>query len=139
MPTGAEAGALQVLDASVVVAFLLDDGPDGRWADERIREAGLVAPHLLPYEAANVVRRTAARGAIDDTHGAQALDALFKLDVDLVALASVANRVWELRQNLTVYDASYVAVAERLGARLVTLDGRLAAAPGLRCEVVVAP
>ena len=141
MPTGAEpeTGTFQVLDASAVVALLLDDGPDGRWVDDRVAEADLVAPHLMPFESANIIRRTAARGAIDDTQGFQALSVLFRLDIDLVPLASVGGRVWELRQNLTVYDASYVAVAERLGARLVTLDARLAAAPGIGCEVVAAP
>jgi predicted nucleic acid-binding protein len=141
MPTGAEpaTGALQVLDASAVVALLLDDGPDGRWVDECAAEGGLVAPHLMPFEAANIIRRTTARGAIDDTQGFQALGALFRLDVELVPLDSVGGRVWDLRRNLTVYDASYVAVAERLGARLVTLDARLAVAPGIDCDVIVAP
>jgi predicted nucleic acid-binding protein len=85
------------------------------------------------------VRRTAARGAIDATAGAQAVRGLADLAVDLVAFDRVADRVWELRRDLTAYDASYVATAERLGTRLVTLDARLASASGLGCEVLVAP
>jgi predicted nucleic acid-binding protein len=139
MPTGAEPGELQVLDASAIVSLLLDDGPDGRWLEHRLVEADLVAPHLMPFEVANIVRRTAARGAIDATEGGQALGALRALDVHLVGFAGLADRVWELRENLTAYDAAYAAVAEKLGARLVTLDERLARAPGLDCEVLVPP
>lgn len=130
---------VQVVDASAIVAALLDDGPDGRWVEGRLVEADLVAPHLMPFEVADIVRRTAARGAIDATAGAQAVRDLADLAVDLVAFDRVADRVWELRRNLTAYDASYVATAERLGTRLVTLDARLASASGIGCEVLVAP
>jgi predicted nucleic acid-binding protein len=130
---------VQVVDASAIVAALLDDGPDGRWVEDRLVEADLVAPHLMPFEVADIVRRTAARGAIDATAGAQAVRDLADLAVDLVAFDRVADRVWELRRNLTAYDASYVATAERLGTRLVTLDARLASASGIGCEVLVAP
>lgn len=130
---------VQVVDASAIVAALLDDGPDGRWVEDRLVEADPVAPHLMPFEVANIVRRTAARGAIDATAGAQAVRDLADLAVDLVAFDRVADRVWELRRDLTAYDASYVATAERLGTRLVTLDARLASASGIGCEVLVAP
>lgn len=139
MPTGAERAAVQVVDASAVVAALLDDGPDGRWVEHRLREADLVAPHLMPVEVANIIRRTEARGAIDHTAADHAVRDLRRLDVDLVAFEHVAERAWELRSNLTAYDAGYVALAELVGARLVTLDARLGRAVGVRCEVVVAP
>jgi len=90
-------------------------------------------------EVANIVRRTAARGAIDATAEAQAVRDLADLAVDLVAFDRLAERVWELRRDLTAYDASYVATAERLGTRLITLDARLASASGIGCEVLVAP
>jgi predicted nucleic acid-binding protein len=130
----------QVFDASAVVAALIDDGPGGRWCEGQLLEGGdLVAPHLLPIEAANVIRRTEAHRAIDPSEAAAAVHDLRRLDVELVPFDALADRAWQLRANLTMYDASYVAAAELCRCRLVTLDRRLARAPGLRCDVVVAP
>lgn len=129
----------QIVDASVVVAALVDDGPDGRWCEDRLVEDDLAAPHLLPFEVANVLRRSETRGAIDRSTALHALADLQRLAVHLVAFEPLAERVWELRGHLTAYDAGYVATAERLGGRLVTLDRRLAHAPGLRCPVLTAP
>ena len=130
---------IQVFDASAVVAFLLEDGADGRWCEDRLLEAELAGPHLLPIEAANIIRRTEAHGAIDASQAAEALHDLRRLTVELVAFDHLADRAWELRRNLTVYDACYVATAELFAGRLVTLDRKLAAAPGPRCPVEVAP
>jgi predicted nucleic acid-binding protein len=129
----------QVIDASAVVAALIDDGPDGRWCEDRLAEDDLVAPHLMLFEAANILRRTEARKAIDSSTASQAFADLRRLDVHLVIFEPVAERAWELRPNLTVYDASYVATAELVGGRLVTLDRKLAGAPGIRCPIAVAP
>jgi len=128
-----------VVDASAVVAALLDDGAEGRWCEGRLGEGGLVAPHLLPLEVANIIRRTEARQRIEASEAAAAFDDLRRLDVDLVPFEPIADRAWDLRSNLTVYDACYVATAELVGGRLVTLDQKLAGAPGLRCAVEVAP
>ncbi len=128
-----------VVDASAVVAALLDDGVEGRWCEDQLEEGGLVAPHLLPVEVANIIRRTEARRLIDASEAAAALDELRRLDVDWVPFEPIADRAWELRANLTVYDACYVATAELVGSRLVTLDQKLAGAPGLRCVVDLAP
>jgi predicted nucleic acid-binding protein len=129
----------QVLDASAVVAALVDDGPDGRWCEGRLLAGQLVAPHLLPIEAANIIRRTEAHRAIDPSEAAAAVHDLRRVDIVFVDFDSVAERAWELRANLTVYDACYVATAELCRCPLITLDRRLARAPGVRCEVVVAP
>jgi len=129
----------QVFDASATVAALLDDGTEGRWCEEELLTGDLVAPHLMPVEAANIIRRTEARRAVDTSEATVALRDLRLLDVELVPFDAVADRAWELRRNLTIYDACYVATAELFGCRLVTLDRRLAKAPGLRCEVAVAP
>ena len=129
----------QVIDASAVVAALIDDGPDGRWCEDRLAEDDLAAPHLMPFEAANILRRTEARGAIDTSAASQALDDLRRLDVQLVTFETLLERVWNLRSNLTAYDASYVATAELVGGRLLTLDRKLAGAPGIRCPVAIAP
>ena len=128
-----------VFDASAVVAALVDAGEDGRWCEAQLLEGDLVAPHLLPIEVANVIRRTEARNAIDSSDAASAVRDLRRLDVELVPFEAVADRTWELRANLTVYDACYVATAELFRCPLVTLDRRLAEAPGLRCDVTIAP
>jgi predicted nucleic acid-binding protein len=124
-----------VVDASAAVAALVDVGPDGDWAQAELRGNDLVAPHLLPVEAANILRRAVLAGGISADVATLAHDDLLALRVDLYPYEPVASRVWELRQNLTAYDAWYVALAEAVGAPLVTLDARIAQAPGLRCEV----
>lgn len=129
----------QVFDASAVFGALVGRSADGWWCDARLAEDMVAAPALMPFEVANVVRRHEARGALDPTAARRALDDLAGLDVDLVPFDVLAARAWELRANLTVHDASYVALAEILEARLVSLDRRLGHAPGIRCEVLVAP
>ncbi len=118
-----------VVDASVVVAALVDAGPDGRWAEEILAANDLVAPHLMPVEVANILRRAELSAEISSEVAALAHADLLRLAVELVGYEPYAPRVWELRSNLTAYDAWYVAVAERLGVPLATLDRRLAASP----------
>jgi predicted nucleic acid-binding protein len=121
-----------VVDASAVVAALVDTGPAGTWA-EGLLTSTLVAPELLHAEVANVLRRAAGDGEITDDVASLAHADLVDLRIELVPYEPVAARVWELRHNLTAYDAWYVAVAELIDAPLATLDERLAAAPGPRC------
>jgi predicted nucleic acid-binding protein len=130
---------IHVVDASSVVAALIDDGATGRWCEARLSEADLAAPVLMPFEVANVIRRHELRGDLPASDAANALHDLRRLHIMLVPFDVVADRVWALRENLTVYDAAYAAVAEALDAKLVTLDARLATSPGLRCDVLVAP
>jgi predicted nucleic acid-binding protein len=125
-----------VVDASALVAALADGGTDGAWATEALEGATLAAPHLMPIEAANIMRRAAVAGAISTTTAALAPRDLLDLRVQLWPYSSLAERCWELRGNLTTYDATYVALAELLEMPLVTLDRRLAAAPGPRCRFV---
>lgn len=128
-----------VVDASVVVAALVDTGPDGRWAEDVLTADDLAAPHLLPVEAGNILRRLALHGEISEDAAALAHADLLDLRVALFPYALDAWRVWELRHNLTTYDAWYVALAESLEARLATLDTRLANAAGTRCEFRLPP
>lgn len=128
-----------VLDASVVVSALLDGGAEGEWASGLISSRALVAPHLMPGETSNIIRRTLLRGAVSLPEAAQAHADLLDLPVELFAFYGLADRVWHLRDNFTAYDAWYVALAEELGVPLATLDRRLASATGLRCAVVVPP
>jgi predicted nucleic acid-binding protein len=123
-----------VIDASVVVAALGDDGPDGDRVRGRLRAERLAAPHLLDLEVVSAWRRLAGAGAMDERRVALALADLRALRVERIPHAALLERCWELRSNLTVYDAAYVAAAELLQAVLLTADERLATAPGPRCE-----
>lgn len=122
-----------VIDASAVVAALVDSGPDGRWA-ETLLTSELAAPHLLPVEVANVLRRAVGAGDISEDIASLAHADLLDLRVELVPYDIVAGRAWELRHNLSAYDAWYVAVAELLDVPLATLDQRLVGSPGPTCQ-----
>jgi predicted nucleic acid-binding protein len=124
-----------VCDASALVALLLDGGPAGRWATEALSGAELVAPDLVAFEAANIIRRHELTGIIGADQAVQAHGDLLDLAIELWPYALLAARAWQLREHLSIYDASYVAVAELTEATLVTLDRRIAGAPGLRCAV----
>ena len=127
--------AAVVVDASTVVAALLDSGPDGRWAERMLVSGQLTAPHLLPVEVANILRRAAIAGKITADAASLAHADLLLLRVELFPSWPFADRIWALRANVTCYDAWYVALAEYLGCPLATLDGRLARAPGLKCAI----
>jgi predicted nucleic acid-binding protein len=122
-----------VVDASVVVAALVDTGRSGSWAEALLVSDSLAAPHLMPVEVANILRRAVAAGEVSADVGALAHADLLALRVEYLPYEPFAERVWEMRENVTAYDAWYVAVAESLGATLATLDARLSRATGPRC------
>lgn len=126
-----------VVDASVVVAALVDGGPDGTWAERVLASEPLVAPHLMPVEATNILRRAAIAGDLSPDAASLARANLMRLQVELFPFEPVSVRAWELRETLTAYDAWYVAMAEALDLALATLDARLARAPGPRCRFVM--
>ncbi|MQC18237.1 MAG: PIN domain-containing protein [Chloroflexi bacterium] len=128
-----------VVDASAVVAALVDGGPAGTWAEELLRSEPLVAPHILPAEVASVLRRAELAGEITGDTAALAYADLADLTIEFVPYAPVANQVWEFRRNVTPYDGWYVALAEALGVPMATLDARLSASPGMRCPFLVPP
>lgn len=125
-----------VVDASVIVTALADDGPDGERHRARLAGERLAAPHLLDVEVVSAWRR-AARGALDERRMQLARDDLRSLPIRRVPHTPLLERCWELRANLTTYDAVYVALAELIDAPLVTLDARLADAPGPTCPIEV--
>lgn len=127
-----------VVDASLVAAALVDGGPDGTWAEGVLEEAEhLAAPHLLPAEVANVLRRASLAGELGDDIASLAHADLLALPIALFPWEPLAHRAWDLRRTVTAYDAWSVALAELLGAPLATLDERLARAAGPRCKFVV--
>jgi predicted nucleic acid-binding protein len=125
-----------VLDASSTIEWLLQTRTGARVA-QRLLSSGetLHAPHLLDVEVAQVFRRHVARGATTASRVEEALQDLQDLRVSRHPHGLFLWRVWELRDNLTAYDAVYVALAEALDATLLTCDGKLALAPGHHARV----
>jgi predicted nucleic acid-binding protein len=116
---------------------LADDGPDGDQARARLRGERLTAPELVDLEVTSVWRRQVRDGAMDARRAALALADLTALPVRRAPHRALLARCWELRDNLTVYDASYVALAEALEVTLLTGVGRLARATGPLCHIEV--
>ena len=128
-----------VVDASLVVSALVDGGSTGSWAESLLAEEPLSAPHLMLAEVANILRRATAAGEISADVAAMAHTDLLDMRVELFPYSPFALRVWELRDNLTCYDAWYVALAEFLGSRVATLDLKLARSTGPRCGFETPP
>ena len=128
-----------VVDASLLVAATSDAGAEGMWAEDVVRSGSLVAPHLALVEATNILRRLELAGKLGRVEASAAARDLLQIELELVPFSPFATRAWELRANVTSYDAWYVAVAEELGLPLATLDRRLAAASGPRCRFLLPP
>ncbi len=125
-----------VVDASVLANAIGDDGPDGQRARWVLRAAGdLAAPDLVDPETVAVLRKRWLAGTIPDDRFAAAVRDLEDLDLDRYPAVRFMRRAWELRANVTPYDATYVALAEVLGCELWTADQRLAKAPGPACTI----
>jgi predicted nucleic acid-binding protein len=124
-----------VVDASAALAALLN-------ADAARRALGteqLHVPHLIDTEVASGLRRQVASGQIGPDAGWTALDVWRRLGMARYPVVGILDRIWQLRDSLSAYDAAYVALAEQLGCPLLTADQRLARAPGMRCPVTVVP
>jgi predicted nucleic acid-binding protein len=129
-----------VLDASAVLELLLNT-EGGEQVRDRIIDPNesLHSPHLLAVEVAQVLRRYESTRSIGADVAVSALEDLAALDIARYAHEPLLSRVWELRDNVTAYDAIYLALAEVLEAPLLTFDRRLAAAPGHEASVVCLP
>jgi len=127
-----------VVDASVLANALADDGADGRFARERLSRGGdLVAPDLVDVETVSVFRRRWLAGDITARRFSAAVEDLEDVSLTRFPTLPLMRRAYELRANVTAYDAVYAALAEQLDCVLVTADARLAKAPGIRCSVEV--
>ncbi|HEC08778.1 MAG TPA: PIN domain-containing protein [Acidimicrobiales bacterium] len=126
-----------IVDASVMVTALADDGGDGRRSRLRLRGEDLAAPHLIDYEVMSAWRHMVGRGSLDAQRVESAMRDLQDLDLERAPMGPLHQRCWELRSNLTVYDAAYIALAEATGSTLLTADTRLSRTPGIRCAVEI--
>ena len=123
----------------MVVAALIDTGPAGVWAESLLATQPLSAPHLMPVETANILRRAALAGEISADTASLAHADLADLPVELFPYAPFAGRVWELRDTATCYDAWHVALAEYLEVKVATIDLKLSRATGPRCGFETPP
>jgi predicted nucleic acid-binding protein len=123
-----------VVDSSVLVAALVDSGPNGVWAEDVLARGSLHAPELARAEATNILRRLERAKLITTPEANAAQEDLMQLDIDLFSFEPFADRIWELRHNVTSYDAWYVALAEALKLPLATLDETLSKSNGVACE-----
>lgn len=129
---------LIVADASVVVEVVTGTAI-GTFASERMMEAAvLAAPHIVDVEVLGVLRLKEMKGSLDRTAARQAAEDLAVWPADRYGHRSFVGRMWELRSTVRTWDAAYVALAEALGAVLLTTDGRLARASGPKCAIEVA-
>jgi predicted nucleic acid-binding protein len=122
-----------VIDAGILATALGDDGEDGANARARIASEELAAPEIIDLEVASVWRRTLT----DERRATLVLTDLIDIPLRRARHLPLLTRCWELRRNLTPYDACYVALAELLEVRLVTADRRLARARGTRCKIEI--
>ena len=118
----------------MLVAALVDVGPHGTWAEKVLARGSLQAPELARAEAMNILRRLERAKLITTPEANGAQEDLMQLDIDLFSFEPFADRIWELRHNVTSYDAWYVALAEALALPLATLDERLSRSSAAACR-----
>jgi len=128
-----------VVDTSAVIGVLAGQPQVARLVDRVINDGDLHAPHLIDVEFQHALRRLVVAGAISDDRAADARMDFADLAIVRYPHVSLADRMWELRHNVTAYDAAFLALAEALGAPLVSCDARLARAPGHAASVEVFP
>ena len=127
-----------VLDASGAVEFLLHTSSGERLAARLADEAEVIhVPHLIDLEIAQVLRRYALQGTLDERSAATALSRWRRLDVERYSHEPLLERVWALRANVSAYDAVYLALAEALSTILVTGDRKLLGAPGVNAAIEI--
>ena len=137
MPSTPSSTNVLVVDASVLAPAVADDGADGHRFRTRLRGEVVAGPDLLRIEVASVLRRHLSVRTLTIAQADAAFDDLIDLPIRVFRTAPLLRRAWELRNNLSTYDACYAALAEALDAPLLTADKRLARAPGTGCHIEV--
>jgi predicted nucleic acid-binding protein len=126
-----------VTDASALLVALVDEEDPGKRVRARLRGETLYAPALIDLEVLSALRRLVGAGSVTRRAAEAAVSDLEVLPLERVPHTRVLRRCWALRNNVSVCDAAYVALAEALAVPLVTTDARLAGAPGIACVVEV--
>lgn len=131
---------MAVIDATVLVEYMADTAQAGLAREQLDRHRHqLWAPHLVDAEIGHALRRHVRQGRLEANVAEEALDELTEIELDRVDHEALLPRAWELRDNLSFYDALYVALAEAIEQPLITFDGRIAKAPGIKAEIEVLP
>jgi predicted nucleic acid-binding protein len=128
-----------VVDASVITRALIDDGARGDRLRLRLAGERLAAPAVIDVEVVSAWRRYSRAGRLSAPRADAALTDLADLPLQRAPHGPLMRRIWDLRHNLSAYDAAYVALAESLDTTLLTGDERLSRAPGIQCEVELLP
>lgn len=128
-----------VIDSSVLIAALVEDTEDAVWARTIAANPDMHGPELVLAETMNGIRRSELNLGISTVQAEFARNDLLRIGLSLYPFTPFAERIWDLRHNLTCYDAWYVALAETLGCPLVTLDHRMSRASGVQCQVLTPP
>ena len=128
-----------VLDASVLVAALVQSNEAGAWAESVIARGTLAAPELVLAETANILRRLERARLVTAFESQSAFADMLRLDIEFFPFAPFANRVWALRENLTSHDAWYVSLSEALDCPLATTDKKLARSSASTCVFMLPP
>lgn len=121
------------MDASSALLGLMNAGE----ARAMLGSEAIVCPHLTDSEVLHALRAQVLRGDLAEVDARRMIDVWQQLGLERAGVSGLLGRLWELRENLSAYDATYVALAEALESPLVTADGRLARAPGPRCTITV--
>lgn len=124
-----------VVDASALVPAIADGTEIGRQRRRRLSRDRITAPDLILVESVSAFRRQSFAGTLDELQAEEAIEDLLELPIIVHPTARLLPRAWELRNNVTPYDACYIALAEYLDCPLLTGDTRLARVPGLACEI----
>jgi predicted nucleic acid-binding protein len=128
---------LVVTDAGVWIKAIVDEGPGGAVRTRLAGEVSVAAPALLDLEFANVLRGLLTKKSINESSAERALTEIAQAPIKRYGHQALLRRIWQLKSNMTAYDAAYVALAELLGADLLTIDRRITGVPGIRCRVEV--
>jgi predicted nucleic acid-binding protein len=127
---------LIVVDASLVADYLLQVADYPSISAVIANESMLAAPDLIRYEVSNILRRHNIFGDLSDRRAAEALSSFKLMRFNFYDVQLLEERAWELRHNVTFYDASYIALAELLECPLYTRDGKMARSPGHRANII---
>lgn len=125
-----------VLDNSALIEYLVGDNEIGRRVRHLLAGQEVAVPHVIELECLSVLRRLVRHGNLDSIRAEEAFELFRRLPLHRHDHASSLARIWELRHNMTPYDAAFAALAEQVGASLVTADRKFEKTPGLRCQVL---